>query len=192
MADGRHFCPRMFHRRKQPPSPSLRGLWGGRWSRHARYERFRGLRQDRSALFALVLALTAAPPLNARAHAGDVIIAVTGVVEARGHVRVDLCTRRTFLTDRCTYHADAPAEIGSTLVTVPNVPPGDYAAQVFHDDTDQGVVHRNFFGVPRERIGFSNDARVHIRGPRFAEAAFAVGTEPTRITLHIRRLFHSD
>ena len=138
----------------------------------------------------LTLAILTAAGLAAfQAHAGRVEIAVTGVTEARGHVRVELCTKDTFLTSTCPYQGQAPATVGSTVVRIAEVPPGEYAAQVFHDETDQGVVHQNLLGIPREKIGFSNNAPVRLRGPRFTDAAFSVGSEIERITLKVRRLF---
>lgn len=125
----------------------------------------------------------------APAGAAIVEVAVTGVAQARGHVRVELCTRDTFLTEACPYQGAAPATVGATVVRIAEVPPGVYAAQAFHDETDQGVIHQNLLGVPRERVGFSNDAPLHVRGPRFKEAAFLVGDEAERITLKLRRLF---
>ncbi len=136
------------------------------------------------AMFTMSAAgLTAVP-----ARAALVEIAVTGVTEARGHVRVELCTKDTFLTSSCPYQGEAPATVGATVVKIAMVPPGRYAAQVFHDETDQGVVHQNLLGIPREKIGFSNDAPVHLLGPRFREAAFSVGSELQRITLKVGRL----
>jgi uncharacterized protein (DUF2141 family) len=132
---------------------------------------------------AAALMLTASP-----AEAALVQIKVSGVDDSRGHIRVALCTKDTFLTTSCPYHGDAPAKAGSTLVTVPDVAPGQYAAQVFHDETDEGVVHRNLLGFPREKIGFSNDARVHLHGPLFADASFHVGDEMRQLTLTLRRL----
>jgi uncharacterized protein (DUF2141 family) len=129
--------------------------------------------------------LVAAPP----ARAAMVEVAVTGVTDTRGHVRVELCTRDTFLTQDCPYQGAAPATVGATVVRIAQVPPGVYAAQAFHDETDQGVIHQNILGVPRERVGFSNDAPVHVRGPRFRDAAFLVGDEVQRITLRLRRFF---
>jgi len=126
--------------------------------------------------------------VSGSAHATLVEIDVTGVAAARGHVRVELCTKETFLTSSCPYQGEAPAVVGSTLVMV-EAPPGEYAVQAFHDETDQGVVHQNLLGIPRERIGFSNDARLHARGPLFADAAFQVGDEGRRITIKLRRLF---
>jgi uncharacterized protein (DUF2141 family) len=60
---------------------------------------------------------------------------------------------------------------------------------VFDDDTDAGVIHQNLLGVPREAVGFSNDAPLHLSGPRFSEAAFQVRTSAARITLKLRQLF---
>ena len=146
------------------------------------------VRSRAGAALALVGAMLAA----GAAHASVVEIAVTGIVEARGHVRVQLCTKDTFLKPSCPYEGSAPATVGATLVKIDSVEPGEYAVQAFHDESDQGVVHQNFFGVPRERIGFSNDAPVRLRGPRFKEAAFSVGHEMARITLRVRHLFHHD
>jgi uncharacterized protein (DUF2141 family) len=117
-------------------------------------------------------------------------VAVTGIAEARGHVRVELCTQQTFLTQDCPYSGAAPAEVGSTVVHI-EAPPGVYAAQAYHDVTDAGHVHQNFLGVPREGVGFSNDAPVHMHGPRFKDAAFIVGDEVLKITLRLRHFFGS-
>jgi len=131
-----------------------------------------------------MLALAAQP-----ARAALVEVAVTGVEEARGHIRVEICTRDTFLKPSCPYQGVAEAKTGATIVQVADVPPGEYAAQVFHDDTDQGVVHQNLLGIPREAIGFSNDAPLHVHGPRFVDAAFSVEHRVERITLKLRHLF---
>ena len=128
--------------------------------------------------------LLSAPALVAQAAVVE--IAVTGVAQARGHISVDLCTQDTFLKPNCPYHGSAPAKPGATLVTIADVPPGRYAAQVFHDVNDDGEVHRNLLGIPTEPIGFSNDAPIHLRGPRFKEAAFAVEHGMQRITLKLR------
>ena len=122
------------------------------------------------------------------AHATKIDIHITGVEDDRGHVRVELCTKQTFLTGACPYSAAAPATAGETVVEV-QVPPGEYAIQAYHDDTDTGHVHQNFLGIPKERIGFSNDAPVRLHGPRWDDAAIDVGTTgPQSVTLRLRHL----
>ncbi|HEY5070419.1 MAG TPA: DUF2141 domain-containing protein [Caulobacteraceae bacterium] len=136
------------------------------------------------ALIAVATLIATAP-----ARAAMVEVSVNGVTDARGHIRVDLCTRDTFLKPSCPYSGAAEAMTGSTTVKIAGVPPGQYAIQAFHDETDQGVVHQNFLGIPREAIGFSNDAPVHLRGPSFADAAFTVERGMQRISIRLRHLF---
>lgn len=131
------------------------------------------------------LALVVAP---AASRAATLVVDVHGVRSAQGFVRVAVCSRATFLTENCEHFADAPAVAGVTTLRVPHVAPGVYAIQVFHDDTGGGVIHRGLFGIPREGIGFSNDAKLHIRGPRFDEAAVAVAEPTARASLGLRYL----
>jgi len=123
------------------------------------------------------------------AHAAQVEVDVAGVEQARGHIRVAICTQDTFLKLSCPYEGAAEARPGLTVVKVDGVPPGVYAAQVFHDDTDGGVIHQNLLGIPREAIGFSNNAPLHLSGPHFSEAAFMVRTGVARISLRLHKLF---
>ena len=132
-------------------------------------------------------AIFAASLFAGAAHATKIDIHVTGVEDDRGHVRVELCTKQTFLTGACPYSAAAPATAGETVVEV-QAPPGEYAIQAYHDDTDSGHVHQNFLGIPKERIGFSNDAPVRLHGPRWDDAAIEVGTEVRNVTLRLRHL----
>lgn len=106
------------------------------------------------------------------AGAAPVSFAVSGVRTVDGSVRVDLCTAATFLKETCPYSGAAPAVVGVTVVTVPDVPPGVYAAQIYHDGNDNHTVDMGPLGIPKEDVGFSNDAPLGLHGPSFARAAF--------------------
>jgi uncharacterized protein (DUF2141 family) len=139
----------------------------------------------RSAAVVAALALAALPLVT---QAGTLEVTVHGVRSAKGFVRVAVCSRATFLTDNCEYFADAPAVAGTTTLEAPNVAPGVYAIQVFDDDTGKGVIHQGLFGIPREGIGFSNNARLHLRGPKFDEAAVTIGDGTTKTSIRLRYL----
>ncbi len=113
-------------------------------------------------------------------------VAVTNVTTAKGRIHVDICPKERFLKEDCAWSGEAPATIGTTVVTVANVPPGLYAAQAFHDRNGDGKVDRALFGIPTEPIGFSNDAPVHLSPPKWADAAFRHDEKPQRITLKLR------
>lgn len=122
------------------------------------------------------------------AQGAPIEIAVTGVTSSQGRVHVDICTEAQFLHD-CPLSGEAPAHAGTTIVTVANVPPGRYAAQGFHDRNGNGKVDRNLLGIPREDIGFSNDAPVHMAPPKFKDAAFEHGATPQRIGFRVHGIF---
>jgi uncharacterized protein (DUF2141 family) len=134
----------------------------------------------------LFAALAALPLLGATSPT-SIEVAVRNVRTAQGRVHVDICTRATFLKD-CAYMGEAPARIGTTTVLVPNVPPGLYAAQAFHDRNNNGKVDQGLFGIPKEGVGFSNDA-LHMSTPKFDDAAFRHEGRDQQITIGLKYFF---
>jgi uncharacterized protein (DUF2141 family) len=63
-------------------------------------------------------------------------------------------------------------EKNKTLYTFNAVPEGIYAVAVFYDENKNGKLDHNFFGVPKELYGFSNNARGWFSSPKFDKAKF--------------------
>lgn len=131
---------------------------------------------------ALLLVTAASPP------EAPLVVAVSGVPSATGRVVVDVCPERQFTKARCPYTGSAPAVAGTTLVRVAGVPAGRWAAMAWHDGNANNQVDRNFIGMPKELIGFSNDVRVKMAAPRFADAAFTRTAGEQRIGLTVRKV----
>jgi uncharacterized protein (DUF2141 family) len=134
-----------------------------------------------SAIFLLAAAASATAQPS-----GTLAVRVENVRSAEGHVRVELCTSETFLTDNCFMTGAAPAQVGETIVTFEDVPPGVYAVQAFHDANDDHKVNRSVLGIPREDIGFSRDAPLGLSGPKFPNAAFSHEGDNQVVTLRLR------
>ena len=66
---------------------------------------------------------------------------------------------------------------GGVEVTFEDVPVGDYAVAVMHDENDNGDMDFNEYGMPLEGFGFSNDAMGEQGPPDFDEAAFTADGE---------------
>jgi uncharacterized protein (DUF2141 family) len=113
-------------------------------------------------------------------------IEVTNVRNAVGRVHVDICDQASFLKTDCRYAAEAPAHAGVTVVTVRNLPPGDYALQVYHDENGNRRVDRGLFGIPKEGIGFSRDAPIRLRPPRWEDAVMTYHGGAARTALRLR------
>jgi len=127
--------------------------------------------------------LSAAPPEAAH---GVLTVDVGNVRAATGVVHVDVCPEAKFLKEDCPWSGEARARLGTTRVTIANLPPGHYAAQAYLDENSNRRVDRGLFGIPKEGIGFSNDARIRLGPPKFAEAAFAFNGSAHTIAFQLR------
>jgi uncharacterized protein (DUF2141 family) len=63
------------------------------------------------------------------------------------------------------------------------VPYGEYAVKVFHDENGNEKLDTNFVGMPKEKFGFSNDARGRFGPPSYEQARFRF--ETTEATIEI-------
>lgn len=68
-----------------------------------------------------------------------------------------------------------PAHRGTVVVTVRDLPVGEYAIAVGHDVNLNRKVDRNWFGKPIEQWGMSNNPHPKFRTPEFSRAKFEVG-----------------
>jgi uncharacterized protein (DUF2141 family) len=66
-----------------------------------------------------------------------------------------------------------------------NLPAGDYAVLVTHDENDNGKLDSNMLGIPVEGYGFSNNPQV-MRKPTFEEARFHVPANGTSVDITLR------
>lgn len=133
-----------------------------------------------------VLILFAGTANAAPAPTGTLTVRIGNVRNANGVVHVDICPQAQFLGDNCIYVGDAPAQAGVTIVTVHGLPAGRYAAQVFQDENRNHKVDRALFGIPKEGVGFSNDARIGLGPPKWADAVFDFKGEAQTISLKMR------
>jgi uncharacterized protein (DUF2141 family) len=141
-----------------------------------------------SIRFALLLA---APFLfTAPVHAADtatLTIKVERVSKNRGNIRIALYDGANWGgTDGApTAGAVVPAIPGETVVELKDLKPGVYAIKTFQDENKNEKMDFDWFGIPTERFGFSNDAKPKFQQPSFDQAKFEIkpGANETAITL---------
>ncbi len=138
-----------------------------------------------------LLALSSLVVIGAAPAPAVLYVDVSNVRGHTGTVHVDICTQAQFLKD-CPRSADAPAVIGVTRVTLNGVPPGRYAAQVFYDENGNHKVDRALFGIPKEGVGFSNDAKIRFSPPKWEEAMFDYDGGSHVIKLRLRYFIGPD
>lgn len=141
----------------------------------------------------VVFAALATAPVTAgdMPGTGTLHVEIGNVRSARGRVHIDLCTQTQFLKD-CPISGDAPARVGMTMVTVTGLPPGRYAVQAFHDENGNGKIDQELFGIPKEGVGFSNDARIKLGPPKWTDAMFDTTGGEQAIKLNLRYFIGGD
>lgn len=136
----------------------------------------------------LGLALVGAAILVAPAAAASLDVTATGFKHTRGEAIICLwkdgkgfptCQKGTPLK-----MIKAPIAGGSVTASFANIPDGDYAVTVQHDEDGDGKLKTNFIGMPKEGIGVSNNPSGI---PRFAKSLVSV-KEGTKTAITMRYL----
>lgn len=63
---------------------------------------------------------------------------------------------------------------GSTVFVMPDLPAGDYAVTMFHDENQSGKCETNFIGFPLEGYCFSRNFKVFLSAPPFSKCGFTL------------------
>ena len=63
--------------------------------------------------------------------------------------------------------------------------PGRYAVAVYHDLNENGILDKNFIGIPKEPYGFSQNFRPRFSPPTFNDCAFSVSVEGGQISVKL-------
>jgi uncharacterized protein (DUF2141 family) len=127
----------------------------------------------------LFVILTATPSL-----ATTVTMVIEGVPNDKGRVRISVCKKHEFLGNHCAIHKSVRSKTG-TMTFHMTVPTGTYAIQAFHDENNNGVVDRNWLGIPEENVGFSREDAPLTSSPNFEDVAVSIGVEPTSLTIKL-------
>jgi len=141
------------------------------------------------AFLAVVLVVSLSAGASAAEEAeGDLILTIKRVKSGRGYLRVALCSSpEQYRTDRDIFRtAGVRPEKGETEVVFRGIPYGLYAVKVYHDKNGNDKLDKGFFGIPKERYGFSNDPKIRGGMPPYDEAAFEVGSKEEYRTINLR------
>lgn len=129
------------------------------------------------ALGPLLMALVGA----GAAQAGDVTVTLTGVQARGGQLLISLQTREQFMQPTGLGEIVQNPTAGTTTVTFRDVPAGDYAVSVLHDQNGDGQMQVSEIGIPTEGWAMSHGAE--LRGPpTFAQVKVAIPAAGAALT----------
>ena len=71
-------------------------------------------------------------------------------------------------------------------LTIKNIPEGNYAVSLLHDEDNNGKMTRNIIRIPKEGFAFSRNYNVVLRAPKYNEANFDIDTIKKPIILKMQ------
>ena len=129
-----------------------------------------------------------APP-QAMADAGLTLeVSVTGFKRAGGELALALFDSEAAYEARepAIRKAWVPVVDGRARWTVGNLPAGEYTVIAYHDENSNRELDFRLFGIPKEKVGISNNVRGAFGPPSFERAKFALTQPLTSIDIELQ------
>ena len=112
--------------------------------------------------------------------ASDITVEVTKLLNKNGKLSIGLYNKNddTF-ANISKYYKGVHLVINDKKVTYifKNIQNGTYAISVIHDENENKELDKNFFGIPKEGYGFSNNIRPSFRSANFEESKFILNSD---------------
>ena len=118
---------------------------------------------------------------------GSLRLIMSGFENDKGNVKIALCnSKEDYKRPDNTFRSiNAVIKNGKSEWTFPDIPFGTYAVKVYHDENINGKLDKNIFGAPKEKYGFSNNARANFGPPAYESAQFTFNTTDMTVSISI-------
>lgn len=138
----------------------------------------------------LILFASSISQIPAQTPTGKIIVEVKGFENNNGKARLLLFSsneKKYFPKDKdkALRKNVVPIESNQVVFVYENLPYGDYAISVHHDEDENGKVNTNFLKIPKEGLGASNDAKGFMGPPSFDKAKVSLNKEEISITINL-------
>jgi uncharacterized protein (DUF2141 family) len=127
-------------------------------------------------------------PQDSVKYPGTIILRIAGLNNDNGDVKVGL------FNSAQSFSGKTKEKFGGTIVKIfdkkaqcvfSNIPYGEYAIKLFHDEDADDKIQTNFLGMPTEQYGFSNNAKGFFGIPSFDKAKFTVSSDTVRVEINL-------
>lgn len=117
--------------------------------------------------------------LNFTTDKKELTLTITNIKNIEGNLEVGLFnTGERFLELGQAYKKfTIPVKSDSQTLVIKDLPKGEYAISLYHDKNSNGVCDRNFFGIPKEPYGFSNNYKPKFSAPTFTDCKFELSAD---------------
>jgi uncharacterized protein (DUF2141 family) len=140
----------------------------------------------------LVLLFISAPFLffsSSKSNTGTLNITIENVSNKEGTIRVLLFEENKGFPDKpenALLSRNVEISNMPVIFEMKDVPYGEYALSILHDENNNRKMDTNFLKIPQEGYGFSNNASARFSAPDFEEAAFKLESESKSMKIKLK------
>ena len=109
--------------------------------------------------------------------AGEIRILVSNIEEKKGTIHYGVYNNPKLFPDESGKILGGFEEVSKVIedgLLIDDLEESNYAIAIFHDKNSNDKFD-TFFSIPKEKFGFSNNARVFLGPPKFEDASIFVG-----------------
>lgn len=116
-------------------------------------------------------------------------IKITNIENAKGNMNIALFNSSEGFPSGPEHFIGevVPVKTADFVYVLKDIPLGVYAISIFHDINEDGELDTNWIGMPKEPIGFSNNAKGKMGPPKFEDAKFEL-TKDMELSIELKQL----
>lgn len=101
-------------------------------------------------------------------------IKISNIEKIKGEIKVGVFNTDTnFLKEgHAIKNYSIKVENSTAVLTITDLPKGEYAITIYHDQNSDNECNRNFIGIPKEPYGFSNNVKPKMSAPKYEDCKF--------------------
>ena len=114
-------------------------------------------------------------------------IVIDNLANNDGEVEVGVYTPKNKFpdeTDKFKKYRFKPKN-GKIDETITDLPYGELALAVYHDENNSGEIDKNIIGIPKERYAFSNNIKPTIKAPSFDDCKFSYNEKSSTVKISL-------
>lgn len=128
-----------------------------------------------------LLSLTLCVNLNAQ---NKLTIIIDNIEEPKGSILISLFDSSDSFLKKGLMSQKIEVKGKKVEIVFDNLPKGKYAASLFLDENNNGKLDKGMFGIPKEKYGFSNNAKGIMGPPNFEDCVFEIKKD-TKISIEL-------
>ena len=101
-------------------------------------------------------------------------IKISNIEKVKGEIKIGVFNTHTnFLKEGSAIkNYTLKVEKNTAVIIITDLPKGEYAISMYHDENSDNECNRNFIGIPKEAYGFSNNIRPRMSAPKYDDCKF--------------------